>query len=287
MIYPQWPAIDSKTGLYGILGNPVRHSLSPLIHNALFQRRQINAVYLGFEVPRESLGLAFEGIRSLGLKGVNITVPFKEEALRFVDEVPEDTDRGVGAVNTVINRDGKLIGYNTDTFGFLQAIKDELSFNPAGRTVLILGAGGAARAAAFVLARGGAEKILIYNRTAGRARGLQEYLSGFFPEAEIEAPETAEALHGEPVDLVVNATSCGMREGEPSPFDLKILREPLAAYDLIYSPMETPLLRQARELGIKSANGLGMLAAQAARSFEIWTGQKEGVQREMLEILKK
>src|SRR3990167_46940 len=168
--------LDAETDLYGILGNPVRHSLSPLIHNAVFQELKINAVYLAFEIRRESLGLAFEAVRSLGIKGVNVTIPFKEAALGFVDEIPEDLDRCVGALNTVVNRDGRLFGYNTDVSGFLTAINEELQFNPEGKTALVLGAGGAARGVVFALAHAHAEKILINNRTETRAQGLQEYV---------------------------------------------------------------------------------------------------------------
>lgn len=301
--------VDAKTQLYGIFGNPVAHSLSPLIHNTEFLRRGLNAVYLAFCIEPASLRFAFESVRSLGIRGVNITVPFKEEAMNLVDETPEDLDRCLGAINTVVNRNGKLFGYNTDGPGFLMALHEELSFNPENKRVLVLGAGGAARSVVFSLARARVETILIYNRTVERAQGLKRNLEDHFPQTEVEVAESLEALKGKTVDLVVNATSCGMtpppvcrdrkaigREcGQTSggvkksdqPVDLRLLKSPCAVYDLIYSPLETALLRQARGCGFACVNGLGMLANQAARSFELWTGQAQGVRESMRETLKR
>ncbi|HTL69942.1 MAG TPA: shikimate dehydrogenase [Candidatus Eisenbacteria bacterium] len=277
--------IDAETRLYGIFGDPVRHSLSPVLHNALFRARGLNAVYLAFTVEKAALGLAFEALRSLGMRGVNLTIPLKEEALNHIDEIPEDIDRAVGALNTVVNRDGVLYGYNTDVPGFLAALRDELGFNPAGRSVLVIGAGGAARGAAFALAHAGAARVCLTNRTEGRAEGLAEHLAGHFPETEFEAVR-AGALTGESFDLAVNATACGMKPGDPSPFDLSTLNKAGAAYDLIYKPAVTPFLESARRLKIPTANGLGMLASQAALSFALWTGQAEGVREAMMETLK-
>ena len=278
--------INAQTQVYGIFGSPVRHSLSPLIHNSLFSELKINAVYEAFEVEKEKLGLAFEAVRALGIRGVNVTIPHKEAAMNFVDEVPEDVDRCVGALNTVVNRNGKLFGYNTDGKGFLTALREELSFNPEGKTVLVLGAGGAARGVAFSAAHAHAERIFIYNRTHDRAVGLGGYLEGHFPETEIEVLENLEALKKEKIDLVVNATSCGMHASDPSPIDLHLLSAKANVYDLIYAPAETPFLKLAKKCGLPCANGLGMLAAQAAVSFELWTGKREGVRERMLEVLK-
>lgn len=302
---------NAETDLYGIFGNPVHHSLSPLIHNAVFQELKLNAVYLAFEIRQESLGLAFEAIRSLGIKGVNVTIPFKEQALSFVDEIPEDLDRCVGALNTIVNRNGRLFGYNTDVSGFLTAIREELGFNPQGKTGLVLGAGGAARGVVFALAHAHAEKILIHNRTQSRGQGLQDYASRYFPETEIDSTFSTEDLRSDKIDLVVNATSCGMAppsvlsaiSGQipseslktgggvgmdcKSPLDLRRLGKVAYVYDLVYTPTETPFLKQAKELRLPCANGIGMLATQAALSFELWTGQKDNIRSRMLEALKK
>ena len=278
--------VNAQTQLYGILGNPVRHSLSPLIHNTLFDELKINAVYLAFEIEKDLLGPAFESIRSLDIRGVNLTIPFKEPALNFIDEIPEDIDRCVGALNTVINRGGKLIGFNTDVPGFLIALKEELGFNPEAKKILVLGAGGAARGVVFALAQGHADKILIHNRTGPRAEGLRDYLSKYFPETEIDSLGSLNDLKTEKIDLVVNATPCGMT-GHESPLDLRLLHKAGNVYDLVYTPAQTPFLKQAKELGLPCANGMGMLAAQAALSFQLWTGHQDGLRARMSEILKK
>ena len=277
--------INGETQVYGVLGDPVTHSLSPVIHNAAFRQSHLNAIYLAFRVPAEALGLAFEGIRSMGIRGVNLTIPLKETALGFIDEIPEDVDRLTGAINTVVNEKGILIGYNTDGLGFLTALKEELAFSPSGKTVLVLGAGGAARSVIFSLARAGAERVLIHNRTRSRAEGLAEHASSHFPETEIEPVISLGELKLQKIDLVVNATSCGLKGQGEMPFDLKILKNKAAVYDLVYSPLETPFLKAAKEWGHRSANGLGMLTAQAALSFERWTGKKDGVRQAMKEAL--
>lgn len=279
--------VNAQTHLYGIMGNPVRHSLSPLAHNTLFASFKMNAVYLAFEVEKNSLGLAFEAMRAMGMRGANLTIPFKEKALDFIDEIPEDADRCVGAINTVVNRDGQLYGYNTDGTGFLVALKEDLGLNPAGKKILVLGAGGAARGVVFALARAHADEVMIYNRTRERAEGLTKYISEHFPEIEIDAIQNLETLDGKKPDLVINATSLGMNKEEALPFDLRWLTHPAMVYDLIYSPSETPFLKQAKTLKLPYANGLGMLAAQAALSFELWTQKKAGVRKRMLEVLKK
>ncbi len=285
MDIPKVP-IDAATQIYGIFGSPVRHSLSPLIHNSQFKRLKMNAAYLAFEVSPFSLGLAFEAIRSLGICGVNLTIPHKEGAINFIDEIPEDVDRCVGALNTVVNRDGKLYGYNTDVPGFLISLKEDLSFNPEAKTALVLGAGGAARGVVSALARARAERIFVHNRTPERSEGLRDTLGGFFPETELETVADAGALKGERIDLIVNATSLGMKQGDALPFDLKTLSKETRVYDLVYSTHLTPFLEGAKKLGLSYADGTGMLAAQAALSFELWTGQKKGVRESMLEDLK-
>lgn len=279
--------INAGTQVYGIFGNPVRHSLSPLIHNELFRYFKINAVYTAFEVDPNLLGLAFEAVRSLGLGGVNVTVPFKEDALNFVDEVPEDIDRVVGAINTVVNRSGKLYGHNTDVRGFLRSLADDLGFNPRGKKALVLGAGGAARAVVFGLAQAEIESVAVMNRTAERAEGLCEYVEEHFQDVEMRSLKDASGLKGEKFDLVVNATGCGLKSADPSPVDLSAVEGAPHVLDLVYAPAKTALLKQAEKAGLQCANGLGMLAAQAALSFELWTGKKEGVRERMRETLKK
>ena len=282
----EFNVIDAFTKLYGIFGNPVAHSLSPQMHNAAFKHLKINASYLAFEIKLQNLALAFEAIRSLDMGGVNITVPFKEEATKFVDEIPEDLDRGIDAINTVVHRDGRLIGYNTDAPGFLWSLKNDLNFNPVGKKVLLLGAGGSARAVAFALGSVEAEKVWIYNRTLERGLGLADYAGKHFPGSEFEAVSVLDFLKSEKVDLVVNTTSSGMKADDALPLDLKLLAGKPAVFDVIYAPAQTKLLKSAAALNLAHTNGLGMLAAQGALAFALWTGQKEKVRELMLETLK-
>lgn len=277
---------DAETAVYGIFGHPVRHSLSPLLHNTVYKKLGVNAAYHAFDVEPGLLGLAFEGVRAMGLRGVNITIPYKEEAMDYVDEVPEDLDRCTGAINTVVNKGGKLVGYNTDGPGFLSSLDRELQFRPEGKNVLVLGAGGAARGVAFSLAHAHAERIWVLNRTRDRAEGLVEQLTQHFPETDIQMVTESGDLDREPIHLVVNATSVGMREHDKSVYDLRRLKEKTSVYDLVYHPAETALLREAKKLGFSAANGLGMLAAQAALAFQIWMGPHERVRETMLETLK-
>jgi shikimate dehydrogenase len=278
--------IDATTELYGIMGHPVNHSLSPLLHNTAFKKFELNATYMAFDVAPEMLCLAFEAIRSLNIKGMNLTIPHKEEAMNFIDEIPEDVDRGIAALNTIVNKNGILYGYNTDAPGFLISLREELNFSADGKRIVILGAGGSARAALFALGRAGAETIWILNRSIDRAQGLKEYAEPFFPETEIEVISSSGQLLGETVHLVVNATPQGMKDENQSPLDLKEFNK-TKVYDLVYAPPETPLIKQAKSLGFPSANGLGMLANQAALSFELWTGKKDGVRELMKETIKK
>jgi shikimate dehydrogenase len=278
--------IDSRTHLYGIFGNPVDHSLSPQLHNPVFKKLGMDAVYLAFKIEQGSLGLAFEGMRSLGIRGVNVTIPFKEDVVNFLDEIPEDLDRLTGAINTVVLKDGELLGYNTDGPGFLVSLQEDLKFRAEGKDILILGAGGSARGILFALARAGADRIFIHNRTHERAHGLAEYAAQYFPETEIQPIASFEDLpSNKKMDLIVNTTPCGMKGDTDLPLDWGLVKEPGAAYDIVYSPKETPWLKEAKRLGIPCANGLGMLVEQAALSFSLWTGKKDGVREAMREAV--
>ncbi len=278
-------SVNAQTALYGIFGDPVDHSLSPLIQNAAFSSLGINAAYLAFPVEVGYLGIALEAMRAMGMRGANITIPYKEEALDFIDEIPEDVDRCIGAINTIHQEGGVLFGYNTDGPGFLMALHEELSFNPEGKSILVLGAGGAARGVTFSLARARADKVLLLNRHVERAEGLAEHAAGFFSEIEFSAVKHLYEIQGEKIDLVVNATRCGMKENQEIPLDLRLLERKASVYDLVYTPGETPFLKTAKALHFPHANGLGMLVNQAALSFEIWTGKKDGVRQAMRDAL--
>jgi len=265
--------VDGKTRIYGIIGDPVEHSLSPLMHNAAFRSLNLNCAYLAFRVRPEALGEAVRGMKALGVEGFNVTIPHKVEVMRHLDEV-DSTAKAIGAVNTVKRSEERLLGYNTDGEGALAAL-EEAGVDLKGKRVILLGAGGAARAVGFALASK-VKELVILNRTATKGSELAEWLtehsklnvkSGRLNRAELE-----KALSG--ADLLVNTTSIGMYPQLGSPVDDDLLRPGLVIFDLVYNPLETQLLRAARLRGIKTVDGVGMLVHQGARAFEIWLGQK-------------
>ncbi|ACO04504.1 MAG TPA: shikimate dehydrogenase [Persephonella sp.] len=265
--------INGETEVYGIFGYPVKHSKSPLFQNAAFSYLGINAVYLPFSVKPEDLKNAVEGIRALSIKGVNITVPHKEEVLKLVNEISEEV-KYIGASNTIKNIDGYLIAYNTDAYGFIQGLK-ELVENISGKKVLVIGAGGASRAVVYGLIKEGAEKIYISNRTLKRAEDIIRDFSKLsrFTEKILEPlplSQIEELLCN--VDIIVNTTSVGLRDEDRPLFDYSKIEKRHIVVDIIYR--KTPLLKAAEEKGCLWQDGLPMLLYQGARSFEIWTGKK-------------
>jgi len=254
--------IDAQTELYGVLGNPVRHSLSPVIHNSAFRKMGLNAVYLAFEV--KNLKAAMEGIREFGIRGVSVTVPFKTEALPFLDEIDVLAEK-IRAINTIVNQGGKLIGYNTDWSGALMALEEWIDLKD--KRVLLIGAGGAARAIGFGLKEKGAE-IFISNRSHERGEQLARELKAVFQPS----------IDGLEADVLINATSIGMYpQPEATPFPKEFLKEGMIVMDIVYQPLETRLLKEAERKGCLAINGLEMLLYQAAAQIEIWTGRKADV----------
>ncbi len=262
--------IQGTTQIYGIFGTPINHTLSPKIHNTVFQKNNLDSVYLPFEVSGEKLVEALEAIRCLKIRGVNLTLPHKEKAMSYVDEVPEAIDRVVGAINTVALRDGRLVGFNTDGPGFLDDLKESLNFIAKDKRILLLGAGGAARSAAFYLVKEQCRELFIHNRTPERAKGLEDYVKKYIPTAVISSVLSIEEIGEGQIDLVVNATSCGLKEDDPFPVNPEVLDRTSHYYDMIYEPKKTRLLHEADKRKIKSSNGLGMLINQAVLSQLIW-----------------
>lgn len=262
-----------NTKVLGVFGHPVSHSLSPVMHNAAIEALGIDYVYVPFHVLPDDLNKAVDGIRALGIAGVNVTIPHKERIIEFLDEVSEHSMR-IRSVNTVINRGGHLIGDTTDGCGFLRSAQAEWG-KLDGSQVLILGAGGSAKAVSFALAEIGCE-IAIANRTAERAEQLAEGLNVVFGNRTAKAVGMQrEVLKSEveKADLLINSTSVGMSpdiDGSPLPADL--LHSRLLVYDLVYNPPITRLVAEARSCGAKALNGLGMLTYQGATSLEMWTG---------------
>jgi len=258
--------MDSQTELYGVIGNPVRHSLSPMIHNGAFRRLGWNAVYLAFEV--KNIEEALRGMRGLGVRGVSVTIPFKTEVLPFLDKI-EGLAKKVGAVNTIINRRGRLIGYNTDCEGALEALEEKMDLR--GKRVVLLGAGGAARAIGFGLKERGVPLIVV-NRSKERGWALSKELRcNYLPISSLARMKEGELE----ADILINATSLGMvpRDGE-TPIPKKFLKKGMVVMDIVYEPLQTRLLREAKEKGCVTVDGLEMLIRQGMAQFEIWTGRR-------------
>jgi shikimate dehydrogenase len=272
--------ISGTTKLYGIIGYPVEHSFSPRMHNAAFSALKMDARYLAFPVKPEQVQQALEGIRVLNISGINVTVPHKSSVIPYLDEVSPLALK-LGAVNTIVNVDGHLSGTNTDISGFVRSL-GALNFSPKNKTVAVLGAGGSARAVLAGLADAGASRILIHNRTAGRAESLVTEFSQKFPKTKLSAV-SLQTVQDSNLDLLVNTTTVGM-ESDASPMDLSLCEKIENVLDLIYSPAKTRLLRQSQELGIPAVNGSGMLLYQGCEAFTFWTGKPapETVMRDQL-----
>jgi len=253
-------SIDGATRVYGILGRPVAHSLSPAMHNAAFRELGLNAVYVAF--PVTDLAQAVAGLRGLDIAGVSVTIPFKEEIIPLLDEIDPQAAR-MGAVNTVVNQQGRLVGTNTDWLGAVAALKEKTAIS--GEHFLILGAGGAARAIAFAIRElGGAFAITDIDMV--RAETLAREFGG-----EVLA---SEALAGYPAGVLINATPVGMApQSEDIPIDPDLLSRFRVVMDIVYKPLKTRLLREAGDRGCQVIDGLQMLIHQGAAQFELWTGR--------------
>ena len=259
------PTPTGATRLAAVIGAPVRHSLSPALHNAAFAATGLDWVYVALEVAPGRAAAALDAVRVLGIAGLSVTMPHKADVAAAVDECTPAA-AALGAVNCVEVRDGRLVGHNTDGDGFVDSLRAEAGFDPAGRRAVVLGAGGAARAVVVALAAAGASEVVVVNRTEARAVEAAR-LAGAVGRAG-----DADAVAG--ADLVVNATSVGMTGagGVDLPCDVALLRPGQVVADLVYQPLDTQFLKAARSRGATAVNGVGMLLYQAARAFTIWTG---------------
>ncbi len=261
--------IKGNTKIYGIIGYPVKHSFSPKMHNAAFSELKMDATYLPFSVKPENIRQAIDGIKALNISGFNVTIPHKSSIIKYLDKITPIA-KIVGAVNTVKNLNGRLIGTNTDVTGFVRSLK-ELNFSPSKKNIGLIGAGGSARALIVGLASSGASEIIIYNRTLKRAKKLELEFSKSFPKIKIKSV-SLKKINGSCLDLLVNSSSVGMEYNE-SPLDLNLFHKIENVVDIIYSPTKTKLIRQAQKLGIPNINGLGMLLYQGCEAFKFWTDQ--------------
>jgi shikimate dehydrogenase len=264
---PQWPTAAST--VVGVIGDPIAHSLSPLLHNAAFDALGLDWVSVAFPVPAGMTAAALTGMRAMGIAGLSVTMPHKEAAFAAADENTEIALR-LGAVNCVTARHGTLVGDSTDGEGFLAALRRAAGFDPRGKRCLVMGAGGAARAVILALAEAGAADVAVVNRTAARAEKAVA-LAGTVGRVGSGADVTD-------AELVVHATPLGMAGGSdagaaPAPVGPGGLHPGQLVVDLVYHPLETPLLRAAKAAGAETVTGLGMLVHQAALALERWTGQ--------------
>ncbi|MEA1956980.1 MAG: shikimate dehydrogenase [Euryarchaeota archaeon] len=258
--------------IYGIIGDPVAHSLSPVMHNAAFEKLGMDAIYLAFRVSPEEVGDAIRGAKSLGISGLNVTIPLKEKALFFVDA--EEVAKRIGAINTIDFSSGTPVGYNTDGIGSLRVLKETVG-QIKGKKVLILGAGGAAKAISFYLDVEGA-RVTIANRTRERAARLASNLhNADFSGLGVELEKRIEAS-----DILINATSVGMHPNEDVTLVSADMMHPdLVVFDIVYNPMETKLLKEAKRAGVKKiVDGVKMLVYQGAASFKIWTKKEPPIE---------
>lgn len=274
--------INGYTKITGIFGDPIGHTLSPAMHNAAFNALGLNAVYIPFHVKSNlpgELKAAVESIRALGLLGVNVTIPHKEKVLKYLDEI-EPHAMDLGAVNTIVNKDGKLIGYNTDGAGYLLSLRDETGFKAGRKRAVIIGAGGAARSIVYSILAAKPVSVVIANRTLRRAEALARSFARKFDSTDIiAAPLDKDSLfeHFVKADLVVNTTSTGMMGKGELDLPLGALPARAVVSDIVYRPLRTGLIKNAEKLGLKTHGGLGMLVRQGAIGFELWTGKKAPV----------
>ena len=271
--------IDAKTALYGLLGNPVGHSMSPFMQNQFMEQCDVNGVYLAFQVEGEKIGDVMHGMHAMGLQGANVTIPHKEAVIPYLCGMSKAAE-ACGAVNTLIYTPDGYYGDNTDGAGLLAALKAKNGWQAAGKRILIIGAGGAAKGVAVAMALQGAEEICIANRTIEKAEQLAAQIAGL---SDTKTSAVAmERLADEDLytayTTIVNTTSLGMSPNvdDMPPVNVGALSESHLVVDLIYNPMETKLLRLAKAQGAQVASGLGMFVYQGVLAYEKWTGKTPG-----------
>ncbi len=255
--------VTSATKIVGIFGHPIKHSLSPRMHNAAFRELELDMIYLPIDVTAGALKKAMVAIKVLNLVGVNLTRPHKIAALDHLDDVSDEAQR-IGAVNTVVNAHGTLVGHNTDGAGFLQSLKKDCGFDPQGKNIVVFGAGGAGRAICWALSQAAPDGLTVVNRTFRKAETLAKLVGGcaFTWDDPKLHQEIAEA------HLLVNATSVAL------PWNTDAIREGVLVYDIAYSHQTSAFTQGLKEKGARTGDGLSMLLYQGALAFELWTGKK-------------
>jgi shikimate dehydrogenase len=270
--------ISGKTRICGVIGDPIEHTLSPAMHNAAFEELGLDYVFLAFKVKVRSVADAVEGARALNIRGLNVTMPHKTKVIAHLDRI-DLSAQIVNSVNTILNKENMLFGFNTDGVGALKALKEN-GVELKGRKVLLLGAGGAARAIAYALGKE-ADELAVLNRTVKQAQALSKLLEKSFSKkiayGSLSPQDVAENLQDS--DILINATSVGMKpKADETPVPAKLLRRNLAVMDIVYNPLETKLSKDAKAAGAQVVSGVEMLIYQGVSSFEIWTGKSAPVE---------
>lgn len=267
-----------KELIFGLIGNPVKHSLSPLMHNAAFRQLKINAEYRLFDIQPQELNNFLHSLSEKDIRGLNVTIPYKEVVLEYLKWQSSEV-KFIGAANTLMVKEDKyLAGWNTDGVGFHAHLTKDLKFNPSAKRVVCLGAGGAAKAIVNQLGNCGVKAICVYDLDQDKALKLVEKIKEHFPSCDAKVVDSLQGLDIKNADLLINATPIGMKQTDPSLIDSRVLHPKILVYDLIYNPPITRLLKEAKERGAQVSNGLGMLLYQGARSFELWTGERAPIE---------
>lgn len=262
--------IKGNTKVYTVIGNPVKHSKSPDMHNAALTELQINACYVALEVKVDEIESICHLIKSGTISGSNVTIPYKEEVMKYVDVLTEEANM-IGSVNTLYPKDGKLIGDNTDGLGFEKSLFADNGFVPKNKNCLVLGAGGASKAVTTKLCQNGIKSLLIYDIDQKKAEELLSHLEKFNYETSISLASSEDIdQYSSDSNLIINCTPIGMKEDDPVLISSESISSNHFVYDIIYTPPETKLLKSARENGAKVINGMDMLAYQGAESLSIW-----------------
>ena len=270
--------ISGKTRVCGVIGEPIEHTLSPLMHNAAFEALKIDYVFLAFRVKPAEVESAVNGMRALNIRGLNVTMPHKSSVIKHLDRV-DLSAQIVNSVNTILNKENLLFGFNTDGVGAFKALKEN-GVELKGRKVLLLGAGGAARAIAYTMAKE-ADELAVLNRTVKQAQALAKLLEKSFNKKISTGSLSPSDIQSnlQDSDILINATSVGMKpKAEESPVPPKLLRSNLAVMDIVYNPLETKLAKDAKAAGARVVSGVEMLIYQGAASFELWTGKSAPVE---------
>ena len=269
--------ISGHTRVLCVIGYPIEHSMSPIMHNAIIRELKLDYIYLAFNISPDNLNLAVNGFRAFNIIGINVTLPFKQKIMNYLDDIDPIAQK-IGAVNTIKNDNGNLSGRNTDAEGAKNALVNA-GYTTSGKNLLILGAGGAARALTYILAEG-LNKIIIANRTEKRAIKLAKELKKIFG-INVEGKWNSNSVlkeESKKADILINTTPVGMYPSvEKSPIPAEFLHKDLIVYDIVYNPLETKLMKDATKIGCNTIGGLDMLVNQGALAFEWWTNKKPNI----------